>query len=265
MIKIFLTIVGILLLLSAVGWLGLLVKPKGFSPLPEPSEVSFVPMPDDLPQPVKRFYKGIYNDTLPVITSFVVSGRARLRIKGVYFHARYRFSHEAGKAYRHDIDVTWFGIPVMRVKEYYTQGQGRLELPFGVEEGPRINQAANLGLWAETLWAPAIYITDARVQWMPIDGQTAAMVVPYCDDNQRFIARFDPASGMLHFLESMRYKGAASDDKTLWINEVVEWREVSGHLIPMVSTATWIDEGMPWAIFNVEDVRYNVNFEVNNG
>jgi hypothetical protein len=66
---------------------------------------------------------------------------------------------------------------------------------------------------------------------------------------------------MLHFLESMRYKGTDSDGKTLWINEALEWDTIDGHTIPAVGAVTWFDEGTPWAVFTVEDVRYNVDVE----
>jgi hypothetical protein len=66
---------------------------------------------------------------------------------------------------------------------------------------------------------------------------------------------------MLRILESMRYKGAESEDKTLWINETLQWGTVDGGTAPLVSAATWFDEGTPWAVFTVEDIRYNVDVD----
>lgn len=59
----------------------------------------------------------------------------------------------------------------------------------------------------------------------------------------------------------MRYKGSDSEGKTLWLNEVLDWGTVDGHIIPTVGAVTWFDEGTPWAVFTVEDVVYNADVE----
>jgi hypothetical protein len=59
----------------------------------------------------------------------------------------------------------------------------------------------------------------------------------------------------------MRYKGADSEAKTLWIDEVREWDTVDRGTALRVAAATWFDEGSPWAIFTTEELVYNVDVE----
>ncbi len=247
----------------AAGWVGLRVKPKPFAPFPARSAVKDrVALPDGLPAPVGRFYRGIYGDSIPVIGSAVISGRAAMRIRGITFPGRFRFTHDAGRGYRHYIEATLFGFPVMRVNEHYLNGSARMELPFGViENEPKTDQAANLALWGEAMWFPALFVTDPRVRWEPVDDATAILTVPAGAAEERFIVRFDPGTGMPRLMEAMRYKSADGVEKTLWLNEFREWREIGGNLIFTVGAVTWIDEGSPWAVFRVEEMVLNADIE----
>ncbi len=128
-----------------------------------------------------------------------------------------------------------------------------------VEDEPKIDQAANLGLWSESVRLPSISITDPRVRWESIKYHTALLRVPIGEVEQTFVVRFDPQTGMLRFLEAMRYRDAADESKTLWINQAGEWREIDGNTIPAAGAVTWFDEGTPWAVFTVEQVVYNVD------
>jgi hypothetical protein len=194
-----------------------------------------------------------------MIESAVISGQASLRINGITFPGRFRFTHIAGQGYRHYIEATLFGFPIMRVNEHYLDGRGRLELPFGVFESPQVDQAGNLGLWSESMWFPSIFVTDPHVRWEAVDDETAILVVPFGDDEQRFTVRFDPETGLLRLMEAMRYRDAEDDGKILWLCEASQWQTVNGNYIPSEGGAIWLDEGKPWAIFTVEEVVYNEN------
>jgi len=60
-------------------------------------------------------------------------------------------------------------------------------------------------------------------------------------------------------MQSMRYKGEESSEKTLWINEVVEWQTLGDFMQPIQSSVTWQDEGTPWARFTTLEVVYNAD------
>jgi len=147
--EIILILVCVVVILSLLGWLGLHIKPRAFPPFRQQSSgIKTVILPSDLPAPVKRFYLQIYGEELPVIKSAVITGRAKLRMGPITLPGRFRFTHHAGEGYRHYIEATFFGLPLLKANEYYLDGKNRMELPFGVSEGdPKINQAANLGMW----------------------------------------------------------------------------------------------------------------------
>ncbi len=255
-VRIILVVAGVM---GLVTWIGLRIPARPFGDVAAAArQPSTVPLPDDLPEPVARFYRELYGDDIPVIETATVTGRGTMRVSGVTLPVRFRFSHVTGQDYRHDIDATLYGLRTMRILETYRSGTSRLELPFGVSEGPKIDQGANLALWAEAVWMPSVWITDPQVRWQPVDQHTATLVVPFDGEEETFVARFDPDTGLLRLLESMRFKEESSDHKTLWLNEVVAWGELDGHSMPIETALTWFDDGRPWARLTTEHVLVNV-------
>ena len=261
--KVLLLIFSMLAALIFIGWLGLKIKPAPFLPYPEKTpELKTIPLLGGLPAPVERFYKTVYGGEIPVIESAVLQGRAVIAPFGVEMPARFLFVHEAGKGYRHYIEATWFGMPIMKVNERYVDGQSLFELPVGepIVNDPSTNQGANLAVWAEAGWFPSIWITDSRVRWEPVDEKTALMYVPFEGQEENFVMRFNPETGLLDSMEAMRYRDSGPQaKKILWITRNVPGKKIEGTQLDAIGSTTWLDQGIPWATFTLEEVNYNVD------
>ena len=260
--KIALVIAAVLLAIILLGWLGLKIQPASFPAFPQKSPaLETIPLPAGLPAPVERFYRKVYGDRIPVIETVVMTGRATLRPAGnIVFPSRFRFTHEAGKSYRHYFESTVFGLPLLKVNEAYLDGKSSFSIPFGASQvGPKTNQAANLGMWAELSWVPAVFLTDARVRWEPLDDFTAILVVPFEQTEEHFVVRFNPENDMLRWMEVMRYQNEQSPAKSLWITESVEFGTLAGNPLATKGSATWMQDGKPWAVFAIEDIQFNVD------
>ena len=111
----------------------------------------------------------VYGEEIPVIESVVIQGRGILKpFMNIPIPARFVFVHDAGKDYRHYFEATVFGIPILKVNEGYIDGASFIESPMGsYTNDPNSNQGANLTIWAEAIWFPAIWVTDPRPlrQW----------------------------------------------------------------------------------------------------
>jgi len=237
---------------------GLRVKPAPFEAYAgQAGAVTTTAIPAGLPAPVERFYHIYHGDAVPVYKSAVFSGRGTVRFMGITLPARLRFTHQSGEGYRHYIETTFYGIPIMKVNERYLEGHTRLELPFGVvENDPKVDGAANQGLWGETMFYPAAFLTYPGVRWEAVDETSARLYVPFGDEEQIFRVRFDPQTGMMQRMETRRYR----DEK---VGELGWWGDINqaageeGQPERTSFTVTWEDEGSPWLKAELEEVVFN--------
>ena len=246
-----------------IGWLGLQIKPAPFPGYKaQTPEFKTIPLPENLPAPVERYYRAVYGENIPVIESAVFQGRATLRpIMNIPLPARFIFVHNAGKDYRHYFEATWFGIPIMKVNEGYVDSTSFFEAPMGnIYDDAATNQAANLAVWAEAGWFPSIWLTDRRVRWEAVDERTALLFVPFEDRMENFVVRFNHDTGMIATMEAMRYRDSSDQaKKILWITTTEEGPTIEGTNISRVGSATWLDQGKPWATFTLEEAHYNAD------
>jgi hypothetical protein len=226
--------------LGMLSWLGLLIQPAAYPPFGvQTPPLEMRPLPAGLPAPVERFYRLTYGDNLPVIASAVVSGRGAMAPFRVSLPMRFRMLYTVGRDYRAEFEATFFGLPVMRAAETYIDGHGTGQTPAGTDQGAWFDQAINVRIWCELLqWMPAALLGEPRVAWEPVDETTALLRVPFGEQKQTIVVRFDPETGQLRYFEAM--KGRSASETLLWINGI------------------WADQGKPWITLNIEEQLYNV-------
>jgi len=152
------------------------------------------------------------------------------------------------------IEATCFGIPVLTVNEPLSGWQGRLELPSESNEGEKINQGANLGMWAESIWFPR---SSDRPACALGTCRRCNCVARRASGDQRSVT--SPLRirhrAWVSWFESMRYHGQASTSKVLWLNQSLEWSMRMASFLD-VGAADLDGRRKPWAVFTVEDVVY---------
>ena len=262
--KIVIIITGIVFIFSLLGWLGLQIQPQ---PFPDYSasknqQRETISLPGGLPKPVEHFYRVLYGDEIPVIKSVVIQGRGTIKpFMNIPIPIRFIFVHNSGKDYRHYFEATLFGIPIIKLNEGYIDGKSFFISPWGnYYDKPNANQGANLVVWAEAILFPSLWITDQRVHWEPVDDHTALLYVPYEDGEENFIVRFNPQTGRIDMMESMRYREIEQGQpKILWITRSEESSTIDDMDIRVTISVEWLDQGKPWAYFNIEEQDINID------
>lgn len=109
------------------------------------------------------------------------------------------------------------------------------------------------------MWFPSFWVTDPRARWEALNENSALLYVPLGDVEENFVVRFNTDTYLVDSLEAMRYRDAgAGAKKILWIARNVDGKKIEDTKLDAVDSATWLDMGVPWAAFTLEDVVYNV-------
>lgn len=254
-------VLGGLVALAGAAWAGLRLAARPFPASSLQShDLGTQPLPSDLPAPVARFARAIFNgDRMPNVESALLVGRATIRRGRLVLNARFKFSHLTPDNYYHYIQVTWFGLPVMTINERFLDGKGIMDIPgTRVENDPNTDHAANQGFWSEALaWVPSVVFSDRRVRWEAIDDTSARMIVPNGTEEEAFILHFDPQTGLMTEMTTLRYQDPTPAPRLGWANHTLEWGTFNGVLLPVRAETQWGNDP-PWAAWQIEQVLYNV-------
>jgi hypothetical protein len=247
---------GAFLALVALAFVGLLVRPRTFVVTDVSKDHGSSRLTTDLPAPVARFAKEVAAEGLPRIDTAAITGSGVIRRGPMTIPMRFKGEYRPAREYRREMEMTWFGIPVVKGLDTWAVGKGRMEVMGKVWEGPDLDQGSNMASFAEALWMPSVLLTDARVRWEAIDDTHARCVFPFEDGTDSMTYTFDEETGRPVSATAMRYK-AGEPHKTEWITRTLEWGTIDGRLTPVRVDARWGDEERPWAEFVIEHIALN--------
>ncbi len=97
------------------------------------------------------------------------------------------------------------------------------------------------------------------MRWEAIDASTANLMVPFGETEDRFTVVYDEATGLIRWMEALRYRGAKDEAKVPWRFEPLGWQTFHDLRIPSPGAVTWMDEGTPWLVMTLEDVVDNAD------
>lgn len=256
--KVLLMLAGGVVALAGIGWAGLQVTPRNFpSPSDETQEVGTVAVPATLPPPVRRYFQVAFGDQVPRVESLVAWGRARANF-GLWMPLRFLLYHRPGYDFRRNMEVTWFGLPVLKAMDQYINGKGMTGPVGSAATGPEVDQGSNLILWAEATLYPSLLLTDPRIRWEAIDDTSARLLFPFGDQQDELIFHFDPETGLVTRTSALRYQGATGE-KVPWYAEIQEWQTIKGRKLPLTVAVVWENQRGPWSYWHFEHILWNVD------
>ena len=215
---------------------------------------------DNFPKPVQRYFNHILKEGQPYISYARIKHDGQFKtgfdkdwinIKG----EQYATTAKPG--------FIWKGTTSMFVaRDMYISDKGRLIVSlfslYNVvdAEGEQYNQGELLRWLGESVLYPTNLLPSEKLQWLPIDTQTAKLTYNYNGLSLFFIITFNDI-GEITEMETKRYM----DEKKLetWVIKATNYRELNNVLIPTAFDVLWrLEKGdFSYAKFNITEVEYN--------
>ena len=213
-----------------------------------------------LPEPVQRYFKHVLKNGQPYISYARITHDGEFKpgfdkdwtnIKG----EQYATTEKPG--------FIWKGTTSMFVaRDMYIADQGRLTVSlFSVfkivdAKGEQYNQGELLRWLGESILYPTNFLPDERLQWEPVDAQSAKLTLSYNGFSLFFIITFNEIGEIVQ-METKRYM----DEKNLetWVIKSANYKEINDVMVPLSFEVLWrLKKGdFSYARFNIKKIEYN--------
>ena len=170
---------------------GLLVRPWRERPSLESRDAGKVRLRDDLP-PLLRGHLDLDRDGwVPRMDTHVMWSRPYMR-RGPLppLPSRMRSVSRVGDSFVNDIEMVWYGRPVLRVVDALVDGHCITKIGPKRVLGGEIDQGANLFLWSEAFFVPSAFREGSPVAAEQVGADEIQLTVPPGTGHDEATVRF---------------------------------------------------------------------------
>ncbi|MEO0059402.1 MAG: hypothetical protein RLZZ312_1049 [Bacteroidota bacterium] len=240
-----LIIIGIVLLILLIGKINLTLKFRKqvktlFANTEITNKIYSVKQLDNLPEPLRRYFKLVLKDGQPYINS------VRLTHNGFFkTDLKKDFIKISGEQYfsSQKPQFIWKGETSMfTARDFFIEDKGGLIATLlGVynivdSEGDNFNEGELQRWMAESVWFPTNLLPSDYVQWSAIDNNSAKLLFKYKTVDFEFIVMFN-AIGEITEIEGNRFMTPEKKEK--WVCKMSNYQEHNGVKVPISDQAIW--------------------------
>jgi len=215
---------------------------------------------DNLPEPVQRYFNHILTEGQPYISYARIKhdGQFKTGFDKNWINITGEQYATTGKP-----GFIWKGTTSMFVaRDMYISDKGRLIVSifslFNVVDakGENYNQGELLRWLGESVLYPTNFLPGNRLEWLPIDSNTAKLVFKYKGLSLDFKITFN-AIGEITEMETKRFMDATEEET--WIIKASNYKEFNKVNIPTTFDVLWrLDKGdFSYAKFHITEAEYN--------
>lgn len=238
---------------------GLLVRPGCERSRPESRDLGTVRLRDDLPPRLRSHLDLDGDGWVPRMDTHSMWSRPYMR-RGQLppLPLRMRSISRVGESFVNDIEMVWYGRPVLRVVDALVDGRGITKIGHKAVLGEEIDQGANLYLWSEAFFVPSAFREGSPVAAEQVGADEIRLTVPFGAGHDGATVRFSGRHPSR--FSALRHKGVGYP-KIWWHVDYSRWSLQGGIAVPRHIDVTWEDERRPWLSFDLDGFAANVEAE----
>lgn len=238
---------------------GLLVRAECERSGLESQDSGKVRLRDDLP-PLLRSHLDLDGDGwVPRMDTHAMWSRPYMRRGSLPpLPLRMRSVSRVGESFVNDIEMVWYGRPVLRVVDAFVDGHGITKIGSKAVLGEEIDQGANLFLWSEAFFVPSAFRQGSPVAAEQIGTNEIRLTVPLGSGHDEATVRF--VDGRPSRFSALRHR-KVGQLKIWWHVDYSRWFPKDGIAVPQRIDVSWEDERRPWLSFDLDGFAANVEAE----